>query len=74
MHASTRSGIVPKYWSSSSWPFGGLAPLTLHAPELLGVAVSFFAALSAAVRDDALTHYEPLQLEYALPLASTSCT
>ncbi len=26
MQASTRSGIVPKYWSSSSWPFGGLAP------------------------------------------------
>ena len=26
MHASTRSGMVPKYWSSSSWPFGGLAP------------------------------------------------
>ena len=23
MHASTRSGIVPKYWSSSSWPLGG---------------------------------------------------
>ena len=26
MQASTRSGIAPKYWSSNSWPFGGLAP------------------------------------------------
>jgi hypothetical protein len=26
MNASTRSGIAPKYWSSNSWPFGGLAP------------------------------------------------
>ena len=26
MHASTRSGMEPKYWSSISWPFGGRAP------------------------------------------------
>ncbi len=26
MHASTRSGMAPKYWSSSSCPLGGLAP------------------------------------------------
>ena len=26
MYASTRSGMVPKYWSSSSWPLGGGDP------------------------------------------------
>ena len=26
MQASTRSGMVPKYWSSSSCPLAGLAP------------------------------------------------
>ena len=34
MQASTRSGIEPKYWSSSSWPLGGLAPKSVR-PALI---------------------------------------
>ena len=34
MNAITRSGIAPKYWSSSSWPFGGLAPNSVR-PALI---------------------------------------
>ncbi len=34
MQASTRSGIEPKYWSSSSWPLGGLAPKSVR-PQLI---------------------------------------
>ena len=34
MQASTRSGIAPKYWSSSSWPLGGLAPKSVR-PALM---------------------------------------
>ena len=31
---STRSGIEPKYWSSISWPLGGLAPKSVR-PALI---------------------------------------
>ena len=34
MHASTRSGIEPKYWSSSSWPLGGGAPKSVR-PQVI---------------------------------------
>ena len=40
MHASTRSGMVPKYWSSSSWPLGGLAPKSVRpAVDQVGAGV-----------------------------------